>query len=181
MSGFLWYTPALTWLQHHTPSICLFRTQTDFGDTIYRFASPSTLSKTDPVLHSALRYVTNSGFRIHHCTLYSMVDWTFLTLCRLQHWYILVYKIYKTIYLSHKFLFLQNSQNLRSHKWLQFKVPSVRTEVVKSSLFYYGPWSWNDLQAKLKLETVISLNDFKFRIIEVVTVGCSCFNWQAYY
>ena len=157
----------------------LFLSQLDFGDNIYRFASASILSKLDPLYHSALRYVTNSGFRTHHCTLYSLVGWSSLTLRRLQHWYILVYKIILgklPFYLNQKFMPLESSHNLRSHRWFQYKVPPIRTQAGKASLFYYGPWSWNDLQAKLKLETLISLNDFKLRVKEVLTAGCICFN-----
>lgn len=79
-------------------------------------------------------------------------------------------------YLSQKVLFLQSTHNLRSHKWPQFKVPSIRSEAGKTNLFLYLPWSWNDLQAKLKLETLLSLYEFKLRRMEVVTSGGSCFN-----
>lgn len=48
-------------------------------------------------------------------------------------------------------------------------MPSVRSEAGKGCRFYYGPWSWTSLQAALKLETLVSLHDFKVRIMEVVT------------
>lgn len=64
------------------------------------------------------------------------------------------------------FLVFAKQHNLRSHKWLQFKVPSVWSEPSKTSSFYFVLWSWNDLQAEFKLETQVSLNGIKCRKIE---------------
>jgi hypothetical protein len=50
----------------------------DYGDSIYRMASHSTLSKLDPLHHSAVRFATGAPFTTHHCNLYNLVDWTSL-------------------------------------------------------------------------------------------------------
>ena len=41
----------------------------DYGDSIYRMASHSTLSKLDPLHHSAIRFATMAPFTNHHCDL----------------------------------------------------------------------------------------------------------------
>ena len=50
----------------------------DYGDSIYRMASHSTLSILDPLHHSAIRFATGAPFTTHHCNLYNLVDWTSL-------------------------------------------------------------------------------------------------------
>ena len=64
----------------------------DYGDTIYRMASHSTLSKLDPLHHSAICFATGAPFTTHHCDLYNLVDWTSLHTRRLHHWFLLIYK-----------------------------------------------------------------------------------------
>ncbi len=36
-------------------------------------------------------------------------------------------------------------------------------------------WSWNDLQAKLQLKSLVSSGEFRSRVTEMVTASCSCF------
>ena len=64
----------------------------DYGDTIYRMASQSTLKKLDILHHSAIRFATSAPFTTHHCELYNLVDWTSLHTRRLRHWLQLIYK-----------------------------------------------------------------------------------------
>lgn len=160
--------------------VALFLSQLDYGDTIYRFASPTTLSKLDPLYHSALRFITNKSFRTHHCTLYSLVGWPSLFTRRLFHWYFLIYKIILgklPLYLSVKFSAQTNAYNLRSLRWLHFNVPTVKKKMFgEASLAYYGPWSWNDLQNSLKLENLnTSLHVFKQRVKAMYPIVCNCF------
>lgn len=100
----------------------LFLTQINCGNTLKGFSHYPTRSKLDPLCHSALRYVTNSSFKVHHCTFYGMLGWSSLTLRRL-HWYI--YKIISgklLTHLSQKFLFLQSSHNPRQTNCFSLKL-----------------------------------------------------------
>ena len=157
----------------------LFLSQLDYGDTVYRFACPTVLAKLDPLYHAALRFITNSAFRTHHCVLYSLVGWSSLSTRRFLHWYVLIYKALLgtlPLYINSKFVLAHNSHNLRSSSWLRCIVPSVRTEAGRRSLSYFGPWSWNDLQTHLKLASLVSLQSFKCKVLELLTTVCSCTN-----
>ncbi len=115
----------------------LFLSQLDYGDTIYRFACPSTLALLDPLYHAALRNISNSGYRTHHCTLYSLVGWPSIAMRRLQHWYLFLYRAILCrlpMYIRSKFVFVQNTHDLRSNNWLGLKIPSVWTETGERSL-----------------------------------------------
>ena len=46
----------------------------------------------DSVYHSALRFITDDGYNIHHCVLYDKVGWPSLTERRNNHWYLYIYK-----------------------------------------------------------------------------------------
>lgn len=159
--------------------MAFFLSQLDYGDIVYRFACPTALAKLDPLYHAALRFISNSSYRTHHCILYSLTGWTSLATRRLQHWYVFIYKAVLgklPWYICSKLELIKNSLNLRSSTWMRFKVPPVRTEASKRSLFYFGPWSWNDLQTRLKLASPISLYCFKYKISEILTTCCSCFD-----
>lgn len=73
---------------------------------------------------------------------------------RFQRWYVLICEI-----MFGKLKRKVFSHNLRSHKRLQLK-PSVRSEDGKRSL-----WSWDDLRARIKLETLVSLNTFNYTFV----------------
>ena len=145
---------------------------------MYRFACPTTLAKLDPLYHAALRFITNSPYRTHHCNLYAAVGWFPLGARRLQHWYTFIYKaIWGGIlpsYISSKFALVRNGLNLRSNAWLRCSVPTFSSEVGKKCLAYFGPWSWNNLQFKLKLASLIPLQRFKRIIAVELTHSCTC-------
>ena len=140
----------------------LFLSQLDYGDVIYRFACPTTLAKLDPLYHAALRFITNSPFRTHHCNLYAAVGWFSLEARRLQHWYTFIYKAILggilPSYISAKFALVRNGLNLRSNACIRSVVPT----------------SWNDLQCKLKLASLIPLQRFKRIILVELTHFCTC-------
>lgn len=157
----------------------LFMSQIDYGDIIYQFACPSTLSILDPLYRAALRFITNAGYQTHHCILYNMVNWPSLKSCRMRHWHIFIYKVILGIlssYICLKFVRTQSTYQLRSSDVLLFKVPRMRTEAGKRVLSYYGPLSWNELQSRLKIGALISLAAFKKRISDMRTDMCNCFN-----
>ena len=113
--------------------------QLDYCDTVYRFACASTLGKLDPLYHAALRFITNSTFRTHHRTLYSLVGWSSLTSRRLLHWYMLSYKAILgklPAYIGSKFVPVQNSLNLRSNAWHNV-TPGTKSEAGKKKPFIF--------------------------------------------
>ena len=157
----------------------IFMSQLDYGDNIYRFACSSTLAKLDPIYHAALPFITNSPFGTHHCLLYENVGWPSLSSRRMKHWYLFCYKaLLGTLptYISSKFVLVRNGLNLRSNTWLRCVVPSSSSEGGKKCLAYFGPWSWNDLQTRLKLPELISFRSFKKKISELLINVCSCFD-----
>ena len=157
----------------------LFMSQLDYGDVVYRFACSSTLGRLDPLFHAALRFITSSTYRTHHCTLYSLVGWSSLASRRLLHWYIFIYKaILGNVppYICSKFELVQNSLNLRSNAWMRYVVPNTKSEAGKKTLAFFGPWSWNDLQTRLKLASLIPLVTFKRIAMGTLSSHCSCFD-----
>ena len=157
----------------------LFLSQLDYGDTIYRIACPTTLAKLDPIYHAALRYITGSAFRTHHCTLYTLTGFSSLNTRRVLHWYTLNYKAILgklPHYICSKFIAVQLTHNLRANSWLRFKVPHMRTELGRKTLSHFGPWSWNDLQARMRLGSLIPLSGFKHTISELLVNSCTCDN-----
>jgi len=60
----------------------------DFGDIFYMHANQSSLKMLDSVYHATLRFVTNSNFCTHHCSLYESVGCPSLHNRRLKHLYI---------------------------------------------------------------------------------------------
>ena len=64
----------------------------DYGDLLYMNAPINYLSKLDAAYQSALRFLTNCKALTHHCTLYTKAVLPSLTVRRLSHWYIFIYK-----------------------------------------------------------------------------------------
>ena len=114
----------------------------------------------------------------HHCNLYAAVDWPSLGARRLQHWYLFIYKaIFGNLlpaYISSKFKLVRNGLNLRSNAWVRCIIPTSTPEVGKKSLAFFGPWSWNDLQTRLKLASLIPVRRFKRIIVNDLAHTCTC-------
>lgn len=64
----------------------------DYGEVSYMHAAASTLKPLDAVCHCALRFITGSGFKTHHCSLCLEVGWASLTARRKQHFMIFIYE-----------------------------------------------------------------------------------------
>ena len=151
----------------------------DYGDILYMHASASTLRTLDSVYHASLRFITNAKSLTHHCILYDLVGWTSLAIRRQQHWLIFIYKAILGKLPSYLCSFLYSSSTgyqLRSSNLLLFSVPRVFTDLGKTAFSFNAPWSWNNLQKELKLDSIISLNEFKSIIKSVVTEACGCFS-----
>lgn len=64
----------------------------DHSDIIYMNAPAHSLHLLESVYHGTLRFITGSKPLTHHCTLYSLVDWSSSVLHRMVHWYQFIYK-----------------------------------------------------------------------------------------
>ena len=149
----------------------------DYGDSIYRMASHSTLRKLDPLHHSAIRFATGAPFTTHHCDLYNLVDWTSLSTRRLHHWFPLIYKTILGItphYLSSLLHISHPARNLRSSTFINLTIPTVRTVFGRSAFRFAAAFNWNTLQNTLKLSVFTSLSVFKQNMLEITVDSCTC-------
>ena len=64
----------------------------DYADLDYMNAPAHYLIKLDAAYHSALRFLTNCKARTPHRTLYAKAGLPSLTVRRLTHWYMFIYK-----------------------------------------------------------------------------------------
>ena len=149
----------------------------DYGDTVYRTASQSTLRKLDTLHHSAIRFATGAPFNTHHCDLYNLVDWTSLNTRRLLHWFQLIYKsiLGKTpLYLSSLLHFSTSSYNLRSSDFIKLTIPKTRTVFGRNAFRFAASFDWNTLQNTLKLSVLTSLSVFKQKLQQIIVDCCTC-------
>lgn len=151
----------------------------DYGDVLYMNAPVSCLQHLDAAYHGALRFITGSKPLTHHCTLYSLVNWSSLSIRRTLHWYTFIYKSILGLlpaYLSNYLSCKQSTYSLRTHDFITYFIPVVRTEKGKRAFSYAAPSSWNSLQLSLKLSSLIPLSSFKLLLtnMESMTISCAC-------
>ena len=150
----------------------------DYGDVIYRSACKGSLQKLDVLYHSAIRFATNAPFKTHHCTLYSSVNWPSLHTRRNTHWLMLIYKTLLGLsppYLCQLLQITSSAYTTRSARLLLLKVPKTNSVLGNSSFSAAAARDWNELQKKLKLDTLISKSAFKHSLMDILTDICSCF------
>ena len=147
----------------------------DYGDILYMHANSSSLKMLDSVYHAALRFVSNSGFRTHHCKLYEKVGLSSLYTRRMEHWYMFLYKaILHDLppYLCSLMVPKTNSARItRSSSLIMYNVPRTRTTFGESAFKSFAPSSLCKLQEHLKLESLITLNNYKSRIKDYLTTN----------
>ncbi len=75
-----------------------------------------------------------------------------------------------------------SSYSLQSQNFSLLSVPVVRTELGKKTFQFAAPSACNNLQNKLKLRELVSLDVFKgiLNDLETETSGCRCFVWFSY-
>lgn len=156
-----------------------FLSKLDYGDILYMHAKKSSLKMLDSVYHAALRFVTNSSFRTHHCNLYESVGWPSLHNRRLEHWYVFLYKaiMYKLpSYLCSLLIpkVTTGKCNLRSNGQIMYDIPRTRTVFGESAFKFFAPSTWYKLQKYLKLEHLPTLMQFKIRIRDYLRTICTC-------
>ena len=151
----------------------------DYGDILYMHANQSSLKMLDSVYHAALRFVTNSSFRTHHCSLYESVGWPSLHNRRLEHWYIFLFKAilcklppYLCSLLTPKVT--TGKCNLRSYGQIMYDIPRMWTVFGESAFKFFAPSSWYKLQNHLKLDYLPTLRQFNSRIKDYWSTACTC-------
>ncbi|KAK6303464.1 hypothetical protein J4Q44_G00259180 [Coregonus suidteri] len=148
-----------------------------FGDVIYKIASNTLLSKLDVVYHSAIRFVSKAPYATHHCDLYALVGWSSVHVRHQTHW---LQAIYKSLlgksppYLSSLVTIAAPTRSLRSSRYISLVIPKANTSFGRHSFQFSAANDWNELQKSLKLETLISLTNFKHQLSEHLTDHCTC-------
>ena len=135
----------------------------------------------DAAYHSALRFVTNCKALTHHCALYARASLPSLTVRRLSHWYMFIYKAmlgklppYICSLISQR---VTSSYCLRSQDVFLLHVPSARTVLGTKSFMCAAPLAWNTLQNILKMSILVPLHNFKAQLDDMIfdTPGtCHC-------
>lgn len=132
----------------------------DYSDVVYMHASSQSLHALDTVYHGALRFITGFKALTHHCTLYEWVGWSSLSICRLIHLCILIYKAILGLLPSYLFSYINQSNagtyNLRSRDLFLLSVPKARTELGKTAFRFAAPSARNMLQKTLKQNELVS-------------------------
>ena len=106
----------------------------DYGDLLY-MNSPSQSSYAGFCIAWCLKINLKLHSLSHHCTLYSKVNLPSLSIRRLSHLYIFIYKAIMgrlPVYISDLLSFKQSSYGLRSQDIVLLKVLQARTEMFNS-------------------------------------------------
>jgi len=149
------------------------------GDVVHMHASTYLLKRLDGVYHSALRFITNSCSRTHHCLLHNYLGWSSLYQRRKSHMLVFVVKTLLGMlpnYITSLLCISRKNYNTWSSNGIKLVVPKVHSEHGKSSFSYYAPWLWNEFQA-FSLETIPPPNVFKNLLQSAMRESCCCFTW----
>jgi hypothetical protein len=144
---------------------------------IYKIAFNTLLSKLDAVYHSAICFVTKAPYTTHHCDLYALVGWPSLHINLQTHWLQVIYKSLlgkAPPYLSSLVTIAAPTRNTSSSKYISLVIPKANTSFGCLSFQFAAANDWNELQKSLKLETRISLINFKLQLSEYLTDHCTC-------
>ena len=105
--------------------------------------------------HSAIHLVTKAPYTTHHCDLCALVGW--------PHWLQVLYKSMlgkAPPYLSLLVTITTPTHSMLSSRYISLVIPKANTSFGLSFQFSAAN-DWNELQKSLKLETYISLTNFK--------------------
>jgi hypothetical protein len=78
------------------------------------------------------------------------------------------------LYLSSLFTIKTPTCSTRSSRYISLVIPKANTSFGCLSFQFSAANDWNELQKSLKLETYISLTNFKHQLSEQLTDRCSC-------
>ena len=150
----------------------------DYGDVIYKNAAATTLKPLDAIYHSALRFITGDPYDTHHCTLYLKVGWPALSTRRDHHWFVFIYKALLNKappYISSLLQSNSSTHRTRSQNHIPLLVPRANTDLGKTAFGFSAPFTWNQLQSILKMDSMISLSQFKNLLSNLIVWNCHCF------
>ena len=101
-----------------------------------------------------------------------VVGWPSLHIRRLTHWLQVIYKALP--YLSSLVTIAAPTRSTRSSRYISLVTPKANSYYGRLSFQFSGANDWNELQKSLKLETHISLTNFKHQLSEQLTDHCTC-------
>lgn len=105
----------------------------------------------------------------HHCTLYFLVKWPSLYICRLLHWYTFIYKSFQA-WLNHIYLVTWQLHHSRhSQTFITYSFSWVRTEQGKKVVSLSGPSSWSTLLQDQKLSNLMTLEKLKLKELVIAS------------
>jgi hypothetical protein len=77
-------------------------------------------------------------------------------------------------YLSSLATITTPTHSTHSSRYISLVIPKANTSFGRLSFQFSAASDWYELQKSLKLETYISLTNFKYQLSEQVTDRCSC-------
>ena len=176
--GFLFHNKAsFTHAAKHTLVNLTILPILDFADVIYKISPNTLLSKLDVVYHSAICFNTKAPYTTHHCDLYAVVGWRSLHIRRQTHWLQVIYKALlgkAPPYLSSLVTIATLTRSTNSSRYIAPVIPKAITSFGHLSFQFSAANDWNELQKSLKLESYISLSNFKHQLSEQFTNHCTC-------
>lgn len=112
------------------------------------------MKRLDVVYHAALHFIANA------CG-------SSLNQRRKSH--ILVYTLKALLgllpnYITSLLCLRRKNYSTRSSSGIKLEVPRIHSEHGKSAFSYYASWLWNEFQAIIPLETILSLTTFKIAV-----------------
>ena len=125
----------------------------DYSDILYMHANSSSLKMLD---HVTIRFVSDSGFRTHHCKLYEKVGLSSLSSLYPIEWNTGICFFIRQfctncllICVLHWLLELYSMRITRSSSFIMYNVPQTRTTCGESAFKSFAPSLWCKLQDHL--------------------------------
>ena len=138
----------------------------DFGDVIYKIAS-NTQTAFNLLSNQCHPFCHQSPIPTHHCDLYALVGWPSLHIHRQTHWLHVIYKfLLAPPYLSSLVSIAAPTCSTCSSRYFSLVIPKASSSFGRLSFQFSAANDWNKLQQSLKLETHISLTNFKHQLSE---------------
>ncbi|CDR14907.1 unnamed protein product [Oncorhynchus mykiss] len=118
------------------------------------------------------RFVTKAPYTTHHCDLYALVGWSSLYIRHQTHW--LQSLLGKAPpYLSSLVTIATPTRSTHYSRYISLVSPKANSSFGLLSFQFSAANDWNELQKSLKLETHISLTNFKHQLSEQLTDNCT--------
>ena len=98
-------------------------------------------------------------------------------ICRQTHWLQVIYRSLlgkAPPYLSSLVTIATPTRSTRSSRYISLVIPKANISFGRLSFQFSAANDWKELQKSLKLETYITLTNFKHQLSEQLTDRCSC-------